>query len=77
MTTAPGDYCARCGNKCDVTLEGGFQVYRCPNGHGIQLLVTPDPTETGILQWPIDENEIDIPLTTPPTTVILSIGSVA
>jgi hypothetical protein len=75
----------KCGAKCTVNLEAAPEgtaqafVYRCPNGHGIQLMieVTPpegDPTETGVLQWPLKTTDTDVPLATPPTTVAL--GSV-
>ena len=80
-----GEYCARCGGKCTVTLEPSpddaaieVLVYRCPNGHGIQLITaappTGDPTETGTVQWAIKPTDTDIALTAAPTTVV--IGSV-
>jgi hypothetical protein len=84
--TVLGEYCARCGAKSTITIEPTpkgdkeVQVYRCPNGHGIQLIEdfvpppTGTPTETGIVQWPVAEADTDIALTTAPTTV--QVGSV-
>jgi hypothetical protein len=48
--TMPGEFCGRCGAKSTINIEpapeGGadVQVYRCPNGHGIQR-ITPVATE--------------------------------
>jgi hypothetical protein len=45
MTTVLGEYCVRCGRKCDVTEDAdGNKVWTCPtSGHGVQRMETPPP----------------------------------
>ena len=84
--TALGEYCIKCGAKCTVNLEPApdgdseLYVFRCPNGHGPQLILDGptlpegEPTETATLQWPLKETDVDVPLTTTPETVV--VGSI-
>ena len=75
MSSFPGEYCARCAAKTVLTSEYGFEVYVCPNGHGIQVITQkPEPTETGEVQWPVAQTDTDIALVSTPATVV--VGSV-
>jgi hypothetical protein len=70
--TMLGEYCARCAMKSIIRSEGGFTVYVCPRGHGIQAMPEqPEQTETATLQWPVAETDTDIALTSTPTTVVV------
>jgi hypothetical protein len=45
MTTLLGEYCVRCGRKCDVTENAdGNKVWTCPtSGHGVQRMESAPP----------------------------------
>lgn len=63
MPTKLGEYCIRCGAKCEIqpSPTGINNVYVCPNGHGIQGIASPaTPSETGLLNMAMNDTTDDI-----------------